>query len=246
MSRRAILIDAGGNPGEKGYLEGTAADVANYARYLETVIGGAWNSNEIDILTNPTLTEVQTAVSNARGFDFSLVTASGHGRHVFGRNIDETRFKLHDGNEIAASGLNTGSDRCSVILDCCRNITLLTTLMESVAMTLNMRKAAQVTDRAAHRYVFERAMGMAEKGCHYLYSCNLNEGAQENKEGGYYSQELIIAATNWYQNASQSTYMDYSDVHAIASARVTAREPQQHPQSQPGRRQNYFPFAVRA
>lgn len=246
MSRKAILIEASGIPGAKGYLPGAAADARIFEEYLRSAAGGAWESHEITPLHNPTLATVQRELAAAKSSDYCFVTASGHGRHVQGRGIDETRFSLTDGNEISAASLNTGSTRCAVVIDCCRHVTVLVEEILEAAMAQNMRKAAQYYDRALYRKVFDEALGLTEFGCSYLYSCNLNEAAQESEKGGYYSQALIEAAGRWFTSSSTigKQVYDLYDVNNLASAIVTRREPQQHPQTQLGRRNRYFPFTV--
>jgi hypothetical protein len=245
--RKAILISAGGKKEEKGYLPGADADVANYRKFLSDEVGGWWYSYEIKELRNPSKMELLSAIREAKTADYCFIAASGHGRHVQGRGIDETRFSCNQNEEVAVSDLNPGCARVTIIVDCCRNVTRLETFKEANFANVIAKYSQETHPSAlAHRQLFERAVSQAERGCSYLFSCDLNEAAQETQRGGYYSQELLNTGYTWYQTAPKGSdsILDISDAHRGASGAVTRREPQQNPQSVLGRRNNWFPFAV--
>ena len=242
MARRAILIEASGKPGEKGYLEGAVADVENFRIHLLSEHGGAWETSEVTVLHNPSRSQVLTEIAAAKTADYSFVTASGHGYHLKSGTLSETMFCLKDNDEIGASELNTGSPRCTVVLDCCRKITSPAQLQE---MRKSVRAAlAAKAPRSFYRRAFDDALLASEKGCSYLYSCDLDEAAQEDNNGGFYSVGLVFCARAWHDVQSSAGIYDVVDAHNGAAKVVTAREPQQHPKHQAGRRLRYFPFAV--
>lgn len=246
MNRRAILIDAGGTPGEKGYLPGPAADVRSLRLFLLSNPGGAWDDKEIVVLRNPSKVDVQRELVQARSSDYCFVSASGHGRHVQGRGIDETRFCCNQNEEIAAHQLNCGSQRSTVFLDCCRHVTRTEDISIFESRAKSIKKYA--ADRSAYLYraTFDAALGAAETGCCYLYSCDLHQAAQETQNGGYFTQACVDAAVEWHENYQQGKprILDLWDVHSLASQIVKRREPQQDPKYQLGRRLRHFPFAV--
>lgn len=245
MTRRAVLIEASGIKGEKDYLPGAVVDVDNFKEFLTADCGGAWEANEIVILRNPTRAETLTALAAAKLFDYSFVTASGHGYHTAG-SLGQTKFHLKGKDEISANELNTGSNRCTVILDCCRKITQPTAVQFSEAR-LRMAKSARVQmPRAAYRRAFDKALERTEDGCSYFYSCALNQAAQEDANGGYYSHDLVVSGRRWHDesNSIPAAVFDVMDAHLAAAKLVTAKEPKQTPDQQAGRRKSWFPFAV--
>lgn len=246
MTRRAILIDAGGTPDKKGHLPGTTADVRAISSFLMSNPGGAWESSEIVILKDPSKYELRENLAAGRDHDYSFVAGAGHGHHIQGQGIDETRFCYNASDEIAAHDLNTGASRCTVMLDCCRHVTKYEPI--SVLESRSKALAKYAADRSTYLYrtAFDRTLSETESGCSYLYSCDLNQSAQESQAGGYYTQALIDSALSWhegYRDGSPAVF-DIWDAHNRASKRVTERESQQIPQSQFGRRQRFFPFAV--
>jgi hypothetical protein len=130
MTRKAILVSAGGSPGSKGYLPGAAADVAIFKTFLLSSVGGAWENGEIVTLDNPSLASLKAQLLTCTQYDYVLVAGSGHGHHVIGKTINETRVCCNSTEEISASDLNPGSRRCTVILDCCREVTIQMSLDE--------------------------------------------------------------------------------------------------------------------
>lgn len=244
MKRQAVLIEASGTQGQKGYLEGAAKDVDNFREYLLRDYGGAWEPAEIVILRNPTRAETLRAIAAAKAADYSFVTASGHGHHQ-GGSQNETKFCLKGDDEVSASELNSGSARCTVVLDCCRHVTHAVQFEETRAVL--MAKSARIArPRQMYRTAFEKAIEAAEYGCSYFYSCGLNQAAQEDSNGGYYSRALVVCAGDWHEKVSfaGAALLDVVDAHTAAATVVTRREPQQKPEHQAGRRMRYFPFAV--
>jgi len=246
MKRKAILIHAAGQQTDKDYLEGAKADVKNFREYLNTNAGGAWEYHEIEVLENKSKAEIMKAIAAAKSSDYTLVTASGHGHHVKGKGVDETRFCVNKIDEIAAHELNTGSSRCSVIIDCCRMVTIQMSLVEQWMTKAAMESRSEDIHRARFRAIYDDAVLGAEIGCSYFFSCDLNEAAQESKDGGYYSGALITCAEDWHSKSMGKglAILDILDAHRSAAEVVTKREPQQHPQHQAGRRRKYFPFGI--
>lgn len=241
MARKAILIEASEVPRQTP-LPGAKEDVINLSRFLRSMAGGEWHSSEIDVLANPSVATVLATIAAARSADYAFVSFSGHGRHVVGKDIDETRILLRDG-ELSAFQLNTGSDRVTVIIDACRHVSEL--IGEQRSLQAN---AGQLSyNLQSTRALFDSELRLCERGAIYMYGCDLNEGANENSKGGLFTRSLIGVGDDWFAgpHTKSSDVLSIQQAFAGAAVITTRRAPQQHPQYQPGRRLHHFPFAVK-
>jgi len=78
MIRRAVLVEAGDVPGQTK-ITGPEHDVRRMRVWLTSNVGGAWEDHEIETLSNPSPTQVRTAVERAAGADYTVSAFSGHG-----------------------------------------------------------------------------------------------------------------------------------------------------------------------
>lgn len=243
MKRKALLIEASATPGETA-LPGAAKDPDVIKRFLKSQAGGEWEESEIEILRNPSCFEVKLSVKLASVADYAFVAFSGHGHHVVGKGVDETRICLRDG-QMSAYELNTGSDRCTVVIDACRKVTHLVENVEKYARARAMLFSNTLVKRGYRQY-FDKQLEECGTGVIYLYSCNLNEAAGENSEGGFFTLFLVDSGETWHDSQASRWNQCYTleDSFKSAAAMTTKRQPQQHPVYDPGRRLDSFPFAV--
>lgn len=115
MDRKALII---GTPGVD--LPGVAVDMANYQQFLLSPLGGAWYSNEIVMLKNPTKSDVVAEVNKLGDAEYSMVIFAGHGRHP--KMDGSTIVQLRPGVEMDSNELKVGAKKHSLILDCCRKL----------------------------------------------------------------------------------------------------------------------------
>jgi hypothetical protein len=242
-SRTAVLIEASKVP-QQDELLGAVVDVTILRQFLESATGGAWESDEIIDLHTPNLDKLQAALRRAACSDYSFVSFSGHGEHLKGMGLDESVVLLGDRTEIPVSRLNPGSSRCTIVADSCRGIRVLE---ERVARGMVKLARGDSSTRSRHRALFDEQLDGAEAGAILLYSCNLDESAQETElGGGVFTSSLVHAGEDFGQSSPIRSVQTIRDAFQTASVMTTRRYSQQHPQIQPGRRLRYFPFAVRA
>ncbi|MFA8017733.1 caspase family protein [Bremerella cremea] len=243
MKRKAILIESS-NLDRQQDLPGARADVESFRRFLRSDAGGDWYDDEIVILHKPSYQDLQRELDRASSCDYSFITFSGHGEHVQGKTVDETRVCLNEETDLAAHRLNPGNDKCTILIDACRNV-VPERVTEQYARSA-MLKFALNSGKTGHRRIFDLAVAKCEIGPVFLYSCNLNESAGENDNGGFFSTFMVSEAENWFErcNDSGNVYLSMRSAFNRASPATTRRQPQQHPQYEEGRRQNSFPFAV--
>lgn len=241
MTRRAILIEASQVPGQ-AVLNGAVFDVANLRSYLTSKAGGQWLQSEIVVLNNPTIATARSAILEARTSKYSFVSFSGHGRHVKGMAIDETRILLKDG-ELSAFELNTGSDRVTVNVDACRDVIFLEG-MEKRSLEASHYQMSMVSGDTRH--LFDLETERCERGVVFMYSCDLGEGASENSSGGLFTRSLVGVGDGWHegQRGQVGKVLSVQEAFSSTAYLTTQRMSQQHPQYVPGKRLFHFPFSV--
>jgi hypothetical protein len=156
----------------------------------------------------------------------------------------DTVICLRDGQDIRIKALNPGNKRCTILADCCRNLSI-TIPAELIEEKQAYATFAEVVGRDRCRELFDRAVLSAEQGATFLYSCGENQSAaDDDAQGGLFTFQLLTAAREWasLQPTNAVLYMD--KVFEAAEARTRRIEPQQHPHMPPVRRMRHFPFAV--
>lgn len=244
-TRAAVLIESSRIEGERD-LPGARADVRNWERYLLSRPGGAWDGTEIQVLRKPSKATLRATLDTLARTDYVFVTFSGHGYHPKGGDMDESFICLAENEDVKVNQVNPGNPRCTFVVDSCRGIFTDEALVRRtvVAMEL-MEKESQ--DVSVYRELFDAAVQQAEAGIVRLYSCAPSEAAGESSQsGGYFSRFLVECCDDWHRRAQLGGRLYYGADTAFdcASARTTARLPQQHPQYEAGRRLRHFPLGV--
>jgi hypothetical protein len=240
MKRFALLIEASEVPNEDK-LPGAKADVANFREWICSKPGGAWFTTEIVELHTPTLSEVKKAITAAGKMDFAFVTFAGHGIHS--QELDETKACLRDGRMVIRD-LIPNVERCTIVVDACRNV-VSERLLESIEFSLARQKYMKFAEDRNARRDFEVQVAKAEKGYEFLYSCGLNESAGDTPTGGFFSWYLVQGGNEFAQrNEGGKNWYSVKSAFNFAAKKTTERHRPQHPQFEPGRRTEHFPFAV--
>ena len=183
MKRKAILI------GNSRGLTATPLDMANFAQFLMSHQGGAWEKCEInqwmDKDVNELLTDVQ-AVADEKN-DYVIVYFTGHG----GLQSD-TIFEVNPQNEIIKENSLFGlADRQLNILDCCR--VTLTTPLTIYGSSRSMSALEQQLFEDVRAEYDDMVMNAAPQLVR-LYSCSEGESSYPSSNGSYYTNNLISCA----------------------------------------------------
>lgn len=120
ITRRALLISNPGESGQDNYCRGVYVDVRNYQRLLLSSEGGAWDAGEIKHLDRPTAQDVRLWVADCSLHDYAFVMFTGHG---WFSSADKDRvLELRKGESIASNELLKGTNKRTLILDCCGGV----------------------------------------------------------------------------------------------------------------------------
>ncbi|MGB0130812.1 caspase family protein [Chlorobium sp.] len=240
MKRRALLIEASQVFGLLD-LPGARKDVDDWVSYLRSPLGGAWENEEISVLHTPPKSALEISLLSASVCEYVFIAFSGHGYHVKGKGVDETRIFLSDKQEISVNKLNCGAPKTTIVIDACREVEYLKEELSAVFSMDELSLRMKYADRLAHRKLFDDAIIKSPKGAEYLYSCDLDETAGESIRGGYFSQALMRCGEKFNNKTNIYTVCD---AFGCAKVIVTNKMPQQNPVCECGRRLTHYPFAV--
>ena len=198
MKRHALLIanlDAAG----------AQNDINNWKKFLCSGIGGAWRTDEIQVLTNPSKNSLETSLIfvQCANYDFVLVVYAGHGGWE-----RTTILEINpDGDTINESELKNLAPREILSLDCCRATSTITDILNEAQL-----KMFSETTRSTIRARYDTRMMRAIPQQVTLYACSIGECAYCTNEGGYYTKNLL----------RQSAAVPYNDFRTINQAHNAA------------------------
>ena len=127
MKRHALLIanlDAAG----------AQNDISNWKKFLCSGVGGAWRTDEIQVLTNPSKNALETSLIFVQraNYDFVLVVYAGHGGWE-----RTTILEINpDGDTINESELKNLAPREILSLDCCRATSTITDILNEAQLKM--------------------------------------------------------------------------------------------------------------
>ncbi len=239
MERRSLIIYCDNTPPSKE-LNGPSIDNSNYRTFLTSNLGGKWVDEEIKSMNNPSIKEVQDAVAshfNGAGYTFTIFT--GHGG-INPRQNDLQYLQLKDGN-LSILELKNSAERQTIVIDACRTH-LTVESVKSFALTESIYKMGAKSTRE----MFDKEIERCEKGLTILYAASKEEAARDSKSGGAYLVSLISAALLWEKRNKEALTLPLYEAHDLAKDFLSKHFPtEQHPQIEPDKRNNYFPFAVK-
>jgi hypothetical protein len=247
LTRKAFII--GSPTSAHGNLPGVRADHENYRSFLVSPAGGAWEHSEISDIGSVTASDLERTILTAQRHDYSLVIFAGHGS--YNPRIQETLVCINDKEEVAVSRLNTGTRRQLTIIDACRTVPIVELVEKLAARMDEFAKSLTNAYRASCRELYDQAIGSAEAGQSYVYSCSVNEAAGETQNGGDFSRALLRHAESWAERATfyartrATESLSIREAFDGAVSVLKSRRSAQTPVLEEGRRLRSFPFAVK-
>ena len=201
MIRHAVLINAGNSTSDR--IPGCQRDVERLKDWLTSTAGGAWNSNEIDILHNPSKSEILLAKVALDRADFAFLSFSGHGRIV--ENSVGSRAQIVTvgaGDEMDFDDLKPRDPKSILSCDACRKVHRLAESRHATATKSLDKLAREIKGhtRQDYRNSFERAVELTPAGVFTMYSCSPGQFAGEDPlNGGVFTDALLNRASEMDQ-----------------------------------------------
>lgn len=251
MKRRAILIDSGeaGSP----EIKGPSIDVRRLKTWMSNNNGGAWNEPEFEVLDNPSIRQIDEAISRAGSADYAIVSFSGHGCIEEDSRTGRHTQKIVVGNNetIDFERLRPRARKLVMLCDACRIVQQSLTLNESLERSIKAAQAKSWATREMYRARFDAAIEDAAEGSFTMYGCSVGEYCYEDSiNGGYFTDAMIENAAKWCDSRTTSGCLVAQDALTSAAKAVNLRtrhlNPSQNPNGGPSNRThgNPFPFAV--
>lgn len=170
-------------------LSGIKKDIKDIQTFLESCEGGAWNTEEIQVRTNPSLFSLRQDIAciKASRYDYVLFYYSGHGSYTRGNILE-----INNTESIYESETLGLAVRQFSIYDCCR--------FDPARVT---KKMANACDEALNssdllhqlsRRKFDRLIQEAPPQQLSVYACQIGEYATATHNGSIYTQALLIGA----------------------------------------------------
>ena len=245
MTRHALIIAVPGVKGEKGYLAGTEIDEICYRNFLYSKVGGDWYESEIQTLINPTIAQIKSKISEARNknYDYSITAFSGHGCVNGITNLMYINVK--DGN-LPETELYVNSKWETIIIDACRVVTYSQVGTALLNKSIEEGLLAGIPNA---RKLYEDYITRCDEGRIIVYSCKINQAAQDDaKKGGAFLSSLIKAGINYGKTNGNHQVQDILDAFNEGKEIMKVYFPktsQDADVQSKTKRKFWFPFALR-
>lgn len=228
MKRRAILIFNDG--GHSNYLPGVKIDKVNYLKFLKSPEGGAWEDYEIKVYDNDCDRSSLLTYINMFRFseqtDYWLIIFSGHG-YVNGQN--QTIIELSPGKECSVDDIKkaTANARRLFIADSCRLVirTITDSLKCERKLFSDTNSSSTYRQRCKDLYM-DQLEKVYKDSFNAAYAAEYNQCANDDDTiGGYYSGELLKAASTMIEGRKASYHADdfvvvFETIHKVAKQAV--------------------------
>ena len=220
MKRKALIIGNSGNKNDsEEYLEGVEKDINNYNNFLQSNIGGAWNSDEITLSIDETKEELLQKILETKqeSNDFVFVLFSGHGSYSLREEC--RKLYVYDENSTSSDNydflyeyeLTNIADKQITIIDTCANNEDDDLLKESTLMDGLSASYESYKDNYIYRYRYENAIESCQDQQVVLYSSSIDESSNDDSElGGLFAYNLLKIATRNKQEvlSAKEAYSD--------------------------------------
>lgn len=234
MKRKAILLAA--SP-ENNPIPGVFADLNAFHSFLRSNPGGSWEPDEIICEDDPTRDQILKCVIEAKDAAYSLVYFAGHGEIIKTElPWSEMKMLLSSGQTISEREINSGSARCTLIMDCCSRSPKQdeSTLLIKTSMLQEHGEGG-----AEFSNVYQTSLAEAECGLAKVFATKVGSSAEETHS---FTQHLLNETHIWTSKAKGILLL--RDAVDLARNSMKQENPQQQPEYRGGRRLRHFPFAV--
>jgi hypothetical protein len=246
MKKRAIIIATPNCP-KHTKLPGATKDAETWEAFLHSPEGGAWKAEEVEVFSDPTKDLVDMVLNNRRSLslDYALLAFSGHGYYTKPTSYStETRMLLSDAanDYITENTFSIRAKRELVIMDACREYGGELLLEKIANMIRAMEASAANEDRFRRaREVFDSALAAAPEGRSLVYSCDLNQTADDVSS---FTRFLISDGTRLAKEAKTICTVSIKEAFDAAEGKPAEVNYPQKPIYAAQRRLTHLPFSV--
>jgi hypothetical protein len=244
MKKQAIIIITPNLPGQTK-LPGATLDAEAWRSFLLSPEGGAWEHNEIKVLSDQT-TGVITGVlelERQKSLDYALIAFSGHGHYkVLPDKTTETQMFISANEYLTERSLTVRAKRELIVMDSCREYggEIITEMKKSAQFSGSAMIRAE--DRFAKaREMFEKALSLSPEGRTLVYSCSLNQTAGDKFS---FTRFLISDAERLATECKLVQTISVKEAFDAAEAKPLKDNSPQKPVYDGGRRMTHYPFSV--
>ena len=226
-TRSALLLNCPGDG--TSFLRGVATDIEAYEKFLLSDCGGHWYKNEIAIITSPTKTALLNKLASEKTKDILYLFFCGHG--YYAKPSNQQILCLARNEEIEAGSLLSYGKRTVLVTDSCQEI-----VMEAFAEARVFRQDVNKYDsQPKNRQRFDSMIdNLPINATYHAKSCDINELAGEDRNGGIFSQTLIEECRTRASNRQDFTLCtDFQRVEQSVARKTGGRQNPQltHPRS---------------
>lgn len=271
MKRKAIIIESSQVP-KLDDLNGARKDARNWNNFLMSDVGGAWSSNEINVLHTPLKSELLAAISSC-SVDYLFVAFSGHG----GIECDRDVICLKDGDipiNLLKRFISDRNPKATLVLDCCRSeeenpdikIERSRSMFESTSQTRTFHRDSTVYCRTGSTNFSEKvgrsipftqssspfsskwidSLTHRYDGLVTMWACSRGESAGEDSSTtsnkGGFFTTALIKGALKWDKQTTIPYLIYTTADAFIGAKQFMHDPQQNPEYEP--EWLAYPFAI--
>jgi hypothetical protein len=248
MKRKAIIL-----VNDDGKLPGLSKDSDNIVGFLKSLAGGSWFDSEIEIIKNPSLTnlKLKLALQRLTPVDLCLVFFSGHG----GNDGRKTHLQINNQKEtIEESALFGFAEKQINFFDCCRVFSedLARASLEQRSTTFAMEDSlTNYISIAESRRIYSELIVKAVKQRVVFYSCELNEVSYDSSEGAVYLSSFLKNSSEYTKYSSEKSKLAIL-VHQQAEKYVKSLNPRSDGNQNPtyvypkisGNAEDYLPISI--
>lgn len=244
MNRIAIIIGYEGNT--RNFLPGVSKDMANYKRFLQSNIGGAWEEDEIISSKSWTTPVLERVIDNlkANGIEYFLIIFSGHGYAIKG--VD-TYLEFQNNDDLALGTLQRWLqfNKSLIIADSCRKFIEIIEKAQASAQ-IRLFSDSHAVPRYKYRELYNKGIeGLERYHNTFVASAALNECAEDTDQGGLFSKTLLDLASD-IGNWSTTGIYTIKALHPSVAEKVhVVSQGNQNPQIYPSSETLSPPFVVK-
>lgn len=210
VKRKAFLVSYSGWDLDQGKrLKGVSRDVARYKKYLMSNHGGAWRSNEIDVVTDGRLATIEGNLDKIRKEHNHVVFTvyTGHGKYDWEKECH--LLMISQNEKIVDKSFFNLADRQISIFDCCSNITFPATREESLLTSESVFEKV-ATDSEWYRKSYEEACMACPPQSLIFYATGEGHSAYATPNGSVYTKCLLDRLE------TSEVDMDFMQAHDLA------------------------------